>query len=93
MTPADVKRNLNKPVIFKDPRTGIENKYILAGAIIRLGDEGFYYVAELMDINVNHSLIGTPPRFALFTMASAACTVLQPSIAGVLTERSPAMVL
>ena len=49
MTPADIKRNLNKPVIFREHRYGNEHKYILTGATIRLGQDGFYYLAEITD--------------------------------------------
>ena len=57
MTPADIKRNLNRPVIFKESRYGNEHRYILTGAIFRLGDEGFYYQAELTDVTFNRSIV------------------------------------
>lgn len=51
MTEKDIKRNLNKRVRFTNKKLHIENtEYILTGATIRLGDEGFYYSAELTDI-------------------------------------------
>ena len=57
MTPADIKRNLNKPVIFHESRYGNEHKYILNGATIRCGEEGFYYQAELTDVTFNRSIV------------------------------------
>jgi hypothetical protein len=44
-------------VIFHDSRYGNEHKYILTGATIRLGEEGFYYQAELTDITLNRSIV------------------------------------
>lgn len=43
MTASEIKYNLNKPVIYDN------SEYILKGAMIRLGDEGYYYQAELLD--------------------------------------------
>ena len=57
MTPADIKRNLNKPVIFREHRYGNEHKYILTGATIRLGQDGFYYLAEITDTTYNKSVV------------------------------------
>ena len=57
MKPADIKRNLNKPVIFRESRYGNEHKYLLTGAIFRLGEDGFFYQAELTDITVNRSIV------------------------------------
>lgn len=57
MTPADIKRNLNKPVIFHESRYENEHKYILTGATIRLGEEEFYYQAELTDVTLNRSIV------------------------------------
>lgn len=53
-----VKRNLGKPVRFTNRRLYIENsRYILTGCIIRRGEHGFFYQAELQDINHKNSLI------------------------------------
>lgn len=53
-----VKRNLGKPVRFTNPRLYIEDsRYILTGCIIRCGEYGFFYQAELQDINHKNSLI------------------------------------
>ena len=57
MTPAEIKHNLNKPVTFKEARYGNEHKYILTGATIRLGEEGFFYQAELTDVTYNRSIV------------------------------------
>ena len=57
MTPADIKRNLNKPVIFHESRYGNEHKYILTGATIRRGEDGFFYQAELTDVTFNCSIV------------------------------------
>ena len=57
MTPAYIKRNLNKPVIFRESRYGHEHKYILTGATIRLGEDGFFYQAELTDVTFDRSIV------------------------------------
>lgn len=57
MTPADIKRNLNKPVIFHESRYGHDHKYILTGAIFRLGEDGFFYQAELTDTTCGKSIV------------------------------------
>ena len=57
MKATDIKRNLNKSVIFKEARYGNEHKYILTGATIRLGEEGFFYQAELTDVTFNRSIV------------------------------------
>lgn len=58
MKPEEIRANLNKPVRFTDPKLYIENaEYILTGAIFRLGEQGFYYQAELTDTKHKHSLL------------------------------------
>lgn len=58
MTIEQVKQNLNKTVLFSNPRLHLENeKYILVGCIIRRGEQGFFYQAELQDINQPKSII------------------------------------
>ena len=58
MKPEEIRANLNKPVRFTDPKLYIENaEYILTGAIFRLGEQGFYYQAELTDAKHKHSLL------------------------------------
>lgn len=58
MKPEEIRANLNKPVRFTDPKLYIENaEYILTGAIFRLGENGFYYQAELTDAKHKHSLL------------------------------------
>lgn len=58
MTERDIKRNLNKRVRYTNRRLHIENaEYILSGAMIRLGDSGFYYQAELTDVRGEKSVV------------------------------------
>ena len=58
MTEREIKRYLNRPVRFTNPRHYIEGaEYILTGAVFRLGKQGYYYQAELMDKTTKHSLI------------------------------------
>ena len=57
MTIEQVKQNLNKTVLFSNPKLYLENeKYILVGCIIRRGEQGFFYQAELQDINQPKSI-------------------------------------
>ncbi len=48
-----VKRNLNKMVVYKD----IANIYRLTACIIRKNENGFYYQVELEDTKSNNSKI------------------------------------
>lgn len=58
MRPEQIKSNLNKTVRFTNPRLYIENaEYILTGAMFRLGEQGFYYQAELTDRTTKNSLM------------------------------------
>lgn len=58
MTEREIKRNLNRPVRFTNPKLYAHNKpYLLTGATIRLGDNGFYYQAELKDMTTKNSVI------------------------------------
>lgn len=58
MTPEQIRQNLNRPVRFTDPKLYVEGaEYILTGAIFRLGENGFYYQAELTDAKHKHSLL------------------------------------
>lgn len=58
MKPEEIRQNLNKPVRFTDPKLYIENaEYILTGAIFRLGEQGFYYQAELTDLTTKNSVM------------------------------------
>ena len=58
MTEREIKRSLNKPVRFTNPKLYIEGAtYILTGAVIRLGADGFYYQAELTDPTTKNSVI------------------------------------
>lgn len=58
MKPEEIRANLNKPVRFTDPKLYIENaEYIFTGAIFRLGEQGYYYQAELTDAKHKHSLL------------------------------------
>lgn len=51
MEMADVKRNLNKPVQYGG------NRYLLTGCILRRGEDGFYYQAELYEQQARAVLI------------------------------------
>ena len=58
MRPEQIKSNLNRPVRFTNPRLYIEGaEYILTGAIFRLGEQGFYYQAELTDPTTKNSVM------------------------------------
>ena len=58
MKPEEIRASLNKPVRFTDPKLYVENaEYILTGAIFRLGEQGFYYQAELTDAKHKRSLL------------------------------------
>lgn len=58
MRPEQIKANLNRPVRFTNPRLYIENaEYILTGAVFRLGEQGFYYQAELTDPTTKNSVM------------------------------------
>ena len=51
MTERDIKRALGKRVRLTDPKLHIAGaEYILSGAVIRRGERGFYYQAELTDV-------------------------------------------
>lgn len=49
----DVKRNLNKMIVYNGER-GI---YRLVGCIIRKNEKGFYYTVELLDVKHGRSLL------------------------------------
>lgn len=55
MKPEEIKDNLNKRVRLNSPN--ITADYILTGAIFRRGEKGFYYQAELQDLNTNRSIM------------------------------------
>ncbi len=58
MTIEQVKKNLNKTVQFTNPKLYLENaKYILSGCIIRRGEQGFYYQAELTEMLKDHKCV------------------------------------
>ena len=48
----EVKRNLNKNVVYKK-----ETHYKLTACIIRRGKKGFFYQAELQDLKAKSSII------------------------------------
>ncbi len=61
MTERDIKRALGKRVRLTDPKLHIAGaEYILSGAVIRRGERGFYYQAELTDVKCAHSLVYAP---------------------------------
>lgn len=57
MKPEEIKKNLNKRVHFKSEKLGLNTDYILTGAIFRRGKNGFYYQAELQDLNQERSVL------------------------------------
>lgn len=58
MTDREIKRNLGKQVRLTSNKLYAEGDvYLLTGAIIRRGDEGFYYQAELQDPSHLNSVV------------------------------------
>lgn len=58
MKETEIKRSLNRLVRFTNKKLYIEGvTYILTGAVIRLGADGFYYQAELTDPTTENSVI------------------------------------
>lgn len=58
MRPEQIKANLNRPVRFTNPRLYIEGaEYILTGATIRKGEDGYFYQAELTDRKCKNSVM------------------------------------
>jgi len=60
MKETEIKRSLNKPVRFTNPKLYIEGtEYILTGAVFRRDTKTgeFFYQAELTNKNVKHSVI------------------------------------
>ena len=56
MTPAEIKQYLNKPVRYKDDKSGVDSLYILSGAIFRKKENGYFYQAELQAMNGSRSI-------------------------------------
>lgn len=58
MQPHEIRAALNQSVRFTNRKLYIEGvTYILTGAVIRLGTDGFYYQAELTDPTTKNSVI------------------------------------
>lgn len=57
MKATEIKANLNKRVRYTNKQANIDTDYILAGAIFRKGEKGFYYQAELQDMKNNNSIL------------------------------------
>lgn len=58
MTEREIKRNLNRPVRFTNPKLyAVDKPYLLTGATIRLGEKGYFYQAELNDMTTGNSVI------------------------------------
>jgi hypothetical protein len=60
MKETEIKRSLNKPVRFTNPKLYIDGaEYVLTGAVFRRDTKTgeFFYQAELTDKNVKHSVI------------------------------------
>lgn len=56
MSPNEIKQYLNKPVRYKDDKSGIDALYMLSGATIRKNEKGCYYQAELQAMNGSRSI-------------------------------------
>lgn len=58
MKPEDIRKNLNKPVKYKNERLYIDGIFVLTGGIFRKKDNGnCYYQAELTDRHNANSVI------------------------------------
>ena len=57
MNATDIKKHLNKQVRYKNQKTGVDKPYMLTGAIFRKNADGFYYQAELQDLQNNRSIV------------------------------------
>lgn len=58
MNEREIKRYLNRPVRFTNPKLYVEGaEYILTGATIRLGERGYFYQAELTDRKCKNSVL------------------------------------
>jgi len=53
----DVAKNLNKKVKYTSITTRTESEYVLNACILRLGEDGFYYSAELKETDRNAVVI------------------------------------
>lgn len=57
MKAEEIRANLNRRVRYRSVRTGVNAEYMLTGAIFRMGENGFYYQAELTDLKTNKSIL------------------------------------
>lgn len=58
MTIENVKKSINMPVKFTNPKLNMkDSEYVLTACIIRRGQQGFFYQAELQDIKQNNSIL------------------------------------
>ena len=57
MKAEEIRANLNRRVLYRSVRTGVNAEYLLTGAIFRRGENGFYYQAELTDPKTNKSIL------------------------------------
>ena len=58
MTERDIKKALGRRVRFTNQKLYIDGtEYILSGAVIRRGDNGFYYQAELTGLKCRGSVL------------------------------------
>ncbi len=49
----EVKRNLNRIVVYKD----VPDTYRLTACILRRGEKGIFYQAELQDVKAKNSVL------------------------------------
>ena len=57
MKPEEIKKNLNRRVRLRSSKLRLEADFILTGAIFRRGENGYYYQAELQDLNQERSVL------------------------------------
>lgn len=57
MKPEDIRKNLNKPVKYKNPRLYMDGTFIFKAGIFRKSEKGFFYQAELADTHNCNSVI------------------------------------
>lgn len=57
MNATEIKKHLNKPVIFRNKKAGIDSVYMFTGAIFRKGSDGYFYQAELQEMNGRRTIV------------------------------------
>lgn len=58
---SELKKNLNRKVKYSNAKLFLNHtEYLLTGCMIRKGDNGFYYTAELQSIQQPKSIMHVP---------------------------------